>query len=65
MGPNDNPKEYNVTKDIAKRRVHPEYKQPDGGAHTNKRGKEKLSPGNILYTQWYLVSSGGTYIPLQ
>ena len=53
MGPNDNPKDYNVTKDIAKRRVYPEYEQPNGGAHTNKCGKGKLSPGNILYTQWY------------
>ena len=39
MGPNDNPKDYNVTKDIAKRRVYPEYEQPNGGAHTNKRPK--------------------------
>ena len=48
MGPNDNPKDYNVTKDIAKRRVYPEYEQPNGGAHTNKRGKGKLPSINYF-----------------
>ena len=42
-----------MTKDVTKRRVYPEYEQPNGGAHTKKRGKGKRPPGNILYTQWY------------
>jgi hypothetical protein len=62
MGPNDNPKAYKVTKAIADRRVFPEYEHPDGGAYTNKRGKGKIVPGSILYTQWYAANEFTIFI---
>jgi transposase InsO family protein len=42
MGPNDNMRDYKVTKDIAQRRVYLELVTKNDVSHTNKRGKGKL-----------------------
>ena len=42
MGPNDNMRDYKVTKGIAQRRVYLELVTKNDVSHTNKRGKGKL-----------------------